>query len=133
MGQQNFRLGREDQRVVEDAPVQRLLSKAVARDQESTPAAIPKSKGKHAVELADHSVAVLFVQMWQHFSVRSATKLVSALFEIDAQLAIVVNLAVEDDSDRAVFVENRLFTGHEIDDRQAAHSECYAGRRKQTF
>src|ERR1041385_614131 len=99
MGQQDFRLGREYQRAVENAPVKWLLSKTIARDKESTSAAVPKREGKHAVELADHSVAVLFVQMRQHFGVRSATKLVTAFFEIGAQLAIVVDLAVENYSD----------------------------------
>src|SRR4051794_26501910 len=57
----------------------------------------------------------------------------SSLFEISAQLAIVVDLAVENYCDRPVFVVDGLFTRDEIDDRQSPHAERYAGRRKQTF
>ena len=67
--------------------------------------AVPQRERKHAVELADHSVAVLFVKVRQHFRVRSAAKCMSTLFELCAQLAIVVDLAVEDYRDALVFVE----------------------------
>ncbi len=40
-----------------------------------------------------------------------------------AQLPEVVDLAVEDDHDRTVLVENRLIAGHEIDDPQALNPE----------
>src|SRR5215217_2268403 len=130
MGQQNFRLRSEEQRVVKHAPVKRLLSEAIARDQQTASAAIPQSEGKHAVELADHSVAVLFVQVRQDFGVGSAAKCMSTFFEFRAQLAIVVDLAVENYRDAPVFVENRLFTRDEIDDREPSHAKCYAGRYK---
>jgi len=44
----------------------------------------------------DHIPAVLFVKMRQDFSVRGAAKRVAALFQIVAQLAIVIDFAVED-------------------------------------
>src|SRR6476646_8179321 len=102
MGEQNLRLRGEEQRVVEDAPVKWFFSKAIARDEEASSSAVPKGEGEHAVELADHSVPVLFVQMRQHFRVRSTAKCMSAFLEIGAQLAIVVDLSVEDLSDRPV-------------------------------
>src|SRR4051794_39943051 len=117
MSQQNFRLRSEEQRVVEYAPVKGLLSEEIARDQQTASAAIPQSEGKHAVELADHSVAVFFIQVRQDFGVGSAAKCVSTFFELRAQLAVVVDLAVEDYGDAPVFVEDRLFTRDEIDDR----------------
>ena len=40
-----------------------------------------------------------------------------------AQLAVVVDLAVEDDHDRAVLVEDRLVAGREVDDAQALDAE----------
>ena len=57
----------------------------------------------------------------------------SALFEIGAQLAIVVDLAVENDGDAVVFVEGRLFAGDEIDDREPTHAERDAARDKQAL
>ena len=78
----------------------------------------------------DHVVAVLFVQVRQDFSVGSAAKCVATFFEIGAQLAIVVDLAVENYGDAFVFVEYRLFTGDEIDNREPAHAERHAARHK---
>ena len=47
-------------------------------------------------------------------------------FEIAAQLGEVVDLAVEDDPDRAVLVVNRLMAGRQIDDAQPPHPERHA-------
>src|SRR6185369_17707558 len=57
----------------------------------------------------------------------------TTLFEICAQFAIVVDLAVENYRDALVFVENRLFAGDQIDDREPAHSKGYAARHEQSF
>src|SRR6185369_16556337 len=57
----------------------------------------------------------------------------STPFEIGAQLAIVIDLAVENYRDTPVFVEYRLFTGDEIDDRQPSHSERYTACYKRAF
>jgi hypothetical protein len=43
-----------------------------------------------------------------------------------AQLAEVVDLAVEHDPHRAVFVVDRLMAGREIDDAEAPHAERHA-------
>ena len=47
-------------------------------------------------------------------------------FQIRAQLAIVVDLAVEDHGNTFVFVINRLLASDEIDDRQAPHAQGHA-------
>src|SRR6266850_2129790 len=44
-------------------------------------------------------------------------------FELGAQLAEVVDLAVEHDPDGTVLVVDRLMAGREIDDAQAPHAE----------
>ena len=44
-------------------------------------------------------------------------------FEIGAQLAIVINLAVEDHGDTMTFVECWLLAGNQIDNCQAPHPE----------
>src|SRR5262245_66060233 len=50
---------------------------------------------------------------------------VPACLERCAQLAEIVDLAVADDDGTLVFVENRLLSGVEIDDRQAAHADSH--------
>ena len=106
MGQQDFRLGSKQQCVVEDAPVEWFLAKRSRAISRRRRFAVPQREGKHAVELLDHFVAILFVKMRKHFGVGRAAKRVAALFEIAAQLAIVVDLAVENDGDALVFVED---------------------------
>ena len=53
----------------------------------------------------------------------SVRKRVPAPLEIAPQLLVVVDLAVEDDPDRAVLVRDRLVAAVEIDDAEAAHAE----------
>src|SRR5688572_9880579 len=48
---------------------------------------------------------------------------VAGAFEVAAQLPVVVDLAVEDDPDRAVLVRDRLLAAFEIDDAEAPHAE----------
>ena len=69
--------------------------------------------------------------MRQHFRVRSAAKRMSAFFELGAQLAIVVDLAVEDDGDDLSSLKTGCSPGDEIDDREPSHAERDAGRHKQ--
>src|SRR5438034_5115361 len=47
----------------------------------------------------------------------------AAPFEIAAQLAVVVDLPVEDDPDRTVLVADRLLPVLKVDDAQPTHSE----------
>ena len=73
--------------------------------------------------MANHLAPIFLVEMRQDFSVRGAAKRVTALFQIGAQLAVVVDLAIKDNGDALVFVESGLFTGEEVDNRQAPHAQ----------
>ena len=59
---------------------------------------------------------MVLVQMHDGFGVCRSSKAVAARFELGAQLAVVINLAVEGDPDRLVFVGQRLMTAREVDD-----------------
>ena len=59
---------------------------------------------------------MLFIEMRKHFRVGSAPKRVSLPFELQANFAIVIDLAIQDYGDSLVLVEDRLFAGNEIDD-----------------
>ena len=48
----------------------------------------------------------------------------TAIDQFAAELAIVVNLPIEDDRLRAVFIEDRLAAPPQVDDAEAAHSEA---------
>ncbi len=56
----------------------------------------------------------------------------AARFELGAQLGEVVDLAVEDDPDRAVLVGHRLIAGGEIDDAQPAVRRARCPRRSRS-
>src|SRR5258707_1386113 len=126
MRQQDLWLGRKQQSLIKDTPIQRLLTKAIARDEKLSPSVIPQREREHAVELRDHVPAVFFVKMRQNFGVRSAAKGVATRFQVRAQFAIVVDFAVENHGDAFVFVVDRLLARDEIDDRQPPHPESYA-------
>src|ERR1700732_1405147 len=121
MRQQYFRLGSEQQRAVKHTPIERLFAKTIARDEQTTTTVIPQRKGEHAVEMLNHLTAVFFVKMRQDFGVRGTAKRVAARFQIGAQLAVVVEFAVEDHGYTLIFVESRLLAGEQINDRQPAH------------
>src|SRR5258706_2902040 len=50
----------------------------------------------------------------------------AACFQISAQLAVVVDFAVEDHGDTPIFVESRLLPGEQIDNRQTTHAQSDA-------
>jgi hypothetical protein len=47
-------------------------------------------------------------------------------FELHSKLTVVVDLAVEHDPDRTIFVVDRLLSRREVDDAQAPHAETDA-------
>ena len=55
----------------------------------------------------------------------------TAALQIAADVGVVVDLAIEDDPDGTVFVRRRLLTGAQIDDAEAAMSECGVGVKVQ--
>ena len=61
--------------------------------------------------------------MDHHFGIGSGAETVAAPLELLAESAIVVNLPVEHDADRVVFVENRLTAAGEVDDRESPMAE----------
>ena len=57
----------------------------------------------------------------------------AASFEFGLQLAVVVNLAVEDDCDLPVFARHRLVSAREVNYREASHSERDAFREERAL
>src|SRR5258705_7288465 len=72
----------EQERVVKDPPVERLLTKAIARHKQSPALRVPQSKREHAIEVLDHVLAVFLVKMRQDFGIRRTAKSVAALLEV---------------------------------------------------
>ena len=124
--QQGIELGTEDQLSVELGVQQRLLSHAIARQEKRFGAFIPNRKRKHPAQVLWTIGSPLVVGVNDSFSIAVGIELVAELFEFFAQLAIVVDLAVENNPCRAVLIMNRLLSVREIDDREPSHRQSHA-------
>ena len=116
-------LGREEQPIAIARPVERLDPEAIASDEQTAPARIPDREREHAAEVVDAVVAPLLVGVDDALGVRLRAIDVAEAFELAPEVAVVVNLAVEADPDRLVFVGERLLAGGEIHDAQTAMAE----------
>src|ERR1051326_4730326 len=121
--QQRFHLRREEHAVVRLVKIDRLLAHAIAADDEPLASRVPERKRKHAAQVLDEIKPVLFVEMKNGFAVAVGLKLMAELVESLAQFDEVVNLAVRDERECAVFVVKRLPTAVEIDDAQTTHRQ----------
>ena len=106
--------------------VQRLDADAIARDEQRARSRVPDREAEHAAQPGDRVRAPLLVGVNDDFGVGRRVERWPAASSSRAQLAEVVDLAVEHDPDRAVLVVNRLMAGRQIDDAQAAHPERHA-------
>src|SRR4026209_1640904 len=96
--------------------IQRLDPEAVAPQEQLLASHIPNREREHAAEVIDEMLAVILVEMDQAFGIRAGAEHVAAAFECVTQLSVVVDLAVEDDPDAAIFIRDRLAPGVETDD-----------------
>ena len=71
--------------------------------------------------------------MRQHFRIRRTAERVPALFQIRAQLPVVINLAIQDDGDLSVLAQSRLLARREVNDREPSHAERDARLGHQPF
>ena len=67
--------------------------------------------------------AVLIVCEDNSFGVAVSVKGVAELFQLRAQLEIVVDFAIEDDPRRAICVVNRLLSALEVNDGEPPHRQ----------
>ena len=128
-GEDGLDLGAEDQAVVADGPVERLDAEPVAREQQPPARGVPDGEREHAAEAVHAVVAPLLVRVDDRLGVAARVIAMARRFELRAQVRVVVDLAVEDDLDRAVLVAERLRSRREIDDAQPAVPERGDGRR----
>src|SRR5439155_25453654 len=94
--QQSLRLGGERERAVGQARVEeRLLTEPVAYEHEPLAGAVPEADREHADEPSGKVEAPLLVRVRDEGRVAGAADLVPCGVELAAQLAEVVDLAVE--------------------------------------
>ena len=120
IGEQGLDLAPEHEPPARAPVVERLLAHPVAAEDEPPPALVPDGEGEHAVEApGEIDRRELLGEMGDHLGVAARAQLVAALQQLLAQLAEVVDLAVQDHGDRAVLVGDRRVAGDQVDDREA--------------
>src|SRR5581483_7629216 len=96
-------------------------------------ALVVKRKGEHASKLLNAISAVLFVEMNDDFGVGVRGKAMAAGFQVRTKLLEIVDLAVVDDPNGFIFVEDGLVPAGQIDDAQTAHAQSNAGLYEDPF
>ena len=127
--QQAFQFAGEQQAIRFAAIIERFLAQPVAGDDKPALPGIPNRQREHAVEVFQKAEPFVFVEMDNCFGVAAGAKSVAGALQPLSQLAVVVDLAVKDDPHRLVFVRKRLVASLDVDDRQTAMPECYAGHQ----
>ncbi len=84
---------------------------------------VPQGEGEHSPEAVDAGGAALFVEVDDRLRIRRRLETMAPGLEVRSQVAVVVDLAVEDDDALAGLVEDGLPSAREVDDAQAAHPE----------
>ena len=97
-------LGAEDEPIVADGPVERLDPQSIAREQQPPAGGVPDGEREHAAEAVNTVVPPLLVRVDNRLGIAAGVITVSGGLELRAQVGVVVDLAVEHDLDRAVFV-----------------------------
>ena len=125
-GMQRLELGGEGDAPVAARDIQRLDPEAIPGQHERLGGGIPDGDREHATQ-AGHAVrSLLLIEVQHGFRVARRAECMTPREEPRPQIAIVVDLAVEDDDFGPVFVENRLVTAAQVDNAEASHSESDA-------
>ena len=115
---QRVELGREGELAGDVAVVERLDPEAVAREHEAPFACVPHRDREHPAQPLPQLRTPLLVAVREHLGVAARVESMSRALELVHQLAVVVDLAVLDDDDRAVLVRDRLVAAGQVDDRK---------------
>ncbi len=116
-------LARKVEDAVEDGVEQRLLSQPVAREERRARTLVVDGEGEHAIEPFDDGGTVFLPRVKDGLGVGSRPEAVAFRNQIGAQVVMVVDLAVEDDPARVVFVADRLVAAGAVDDRETPEAE----------
>ena len=127
MGEQRLELRSEyEVPIGKQRVVQRLHAEPVAGQKQRFPGPIPESECEHAAKSIDACLAPRLPRVDDDLGVALGAEHVPEGQQLGYELLIVVNLAVEDDNDAAVFVVERLLSGRHVDDRQPAMAQTDA-------
>jgi hypothetical protein len=118
-----FQLGREGENAILLGVVKGLHAVRIARKVHPTRTRVPYSEGEDPVQTGGAVEPPFLVGVNDGFCVCTRGEAVTARFQLATQLAMVVDLAVEDHDNRPVLVRDRLISCDEVDDREAPDTE----------
>src|SRR5713101_843863 len=123
MRKDGLQLRTKNQFIAAPVDIQGLDAHAVARQDEPLLSRRPQRYGKHAVESLEAASAPSQEGLQHYFCVTAGSEDVAGVFQFVSQFTVIVDLAVENDDRLAVFAEQRLLAGLQIDDLQAHRSQ----------
>jgi len=118
MLEERLRLGGEHKVAAAPAVVEWLDPHPVSRQEELSAIRIPDGKSEHPLQPVDHLRAVLLVQVHQGLRIPGRLEAVPPAQQVLAQLAVVVDLAVERHPYAFVFIGQGLLAPLHVDDAQ---------------
>jgi len=101
--------------------VKRLFARQIAGQQKFALGGNPERRSEHAVKALEQVLAVMLVKVTNHLAVGTGLEQVAFRFKFAAQLPIIVDLAIVEQCDAAIGVEERLVAAVQIVDREPAH------------
>src|SRR5207302_6433875 len=127
MLQERLDLRCEDEKVFSGVVVHGFDAKAVSNQEKTFLPAVPNCECEHAAKVFHALDAVLLVGVDNGFRVGAGSELVAARDQIRRKIGEVVDFAVKDNHNGAVFIENRLLAAAESDNAQAAMPQADVG------
>jgi hypothetical protein len=124
MQQQRAEFRGEEELAIDLGIQQRLFPDPVASDKQFLSALVPNGKREHAAQVPGTICPVLIVRVNYGFGIAVGVEGVAQLLQLFAQLAIVVDFAIENNPGRAVAVVNWLFAAVQVDNGQPAHTQA---------
>jgi hypothetical protein len=118
-----LQLGGEDDLIGEQRVVERLDAQPVARQHQRLRWGVPHREPEHPLQVLEGVPPPHLPRVDDHLGVRAAAEHVALRAQPARELAIVVDLAVEDHPRRLILARHRLAAGVEVDDLEPPDAE----------
>ena len=101
-----------------------LLSKPITGTKDDSSSAIVQDEREHTSQFIHHLRTRVLPQMREHLAVTTGAKLMPGTSELLPQFAVIVDFAITDNGDGVIFVEERLVTCRQVNNRQPRMPQC---------
>src|SRR6266700_778120 len=123
MQEQGGKLIAKDKFTLELCVKKWFLPDAIAGDKQLSRPSVPDCERKHAPQMLRAIATVTIVGVNDRFGIAIGVESVAQLFQLFAQLAIVVNLTVENNPGSPVLIMDWLLSALQIDNRESPHAQ----------